>query len=176
MIAGSSAVESKVPEGVIPLLPAPKKPKMLRKTQRKKYCQIITLREGKHESARKTEIPASAKDNRIANVILSSKLRTLLEKQIDTYADSNVVVSPEELVRLANAVERTAQVSYRAHGDQPGAGEGLPPVNQSNRTSIGAVVIGGGQTGDSLGNILDQVGSAAKRAQAPIPVNEPKSR
>lgn len=152
---------------IIPQLPPPKVAKMLRRASRKKYCQIITIREGKGEFSRKFEIPASARDNRTSMVMLAAKFRKLLEDQIDTYTDTNTVLTPEELVKLAQAAERCGELSYRAHGDVLSKEKlpELPPVPvQNNQTNIGTVVMGGGQSGDSFGNLLSKVGDAAARA------------
>lgn len=148
---------------------AGKKPKMLRKIRRSKYCQIITIRDGKGDHMRRTEIPASARDNRIANIIAVSKLRKLAEDQIDNYSDQMVVVSPKELLELSQTLNNISEASYRAHGDVISKEKipELPPVpTQNNQTNIGALFIGSNQTAKSFDDALNAVGNVGKKPAA----------
>jgi hypothetical protein len=165
----------KLPEGVVPQLPSPRL-KTLRKITRKKYCAVITIREGLGDKIKRTDVPASALDNRLANVIVAAKLRGLIESQINKYAEADTLITPKELLETSQALDRCAEVSYRAHGDVLSKEKvpELAPITQktSNHNHIKNLVIGGGQTVESLGNIFDAVEQAARTPMKNVTPND----
>jgi len=150
-------------------LPAPQKPKMLRRLNRRRYVEVITIRDGVGKGARLSHVAASAKDNRLENIIVASKLRNLIEKQVDLYLDGTITgekLTPKDLLETSQALEKVTQVTYRAHGDVVDKEKPIPelpsPQNvQNNQTNIGNVILGGGQTGATMTDILSKVASAA---------------
>jgi hypothetical protein len=163
-----SSDERTLPPGAL-VLPAPKKPKMIRRASRRKYVEVITIRDGVGKGARISQVCASAKDNRLENIILASKMRNLIEKQVDLYTDgtlTGIKLAPKDLLETTQAIEKITAVTYRAHGDVIEKEKPIPelpaPSNvQNNQTNIGNLIVGGGQTAQSMSDILKKVGSAA---------------
>ncbi len=86
--------------------------------------------EVKNKDGSYTPVPVDETGNRVANQILASKMRNLIEDSIKKYKDHDTTLTPKELKELTDAAKNVAEFSgdvYRAA--EPIAPSGPTPVS-----------------------------------------------
>jgi hypothetical protein len=71
-------------------------------------------------------VPSGQVENRIANQILASQMRHLIQEHIKTFRDKEAVLTPKEIRDMAEAARSVATFS----GEVYSQGESIPPRNE----------------------------------------------
>lgn len=98
------------------------KPKPVKKTHNRLF-EALTVTDPTGEQVL---VPINKEENNIANQFMASRMRHLLHKQIDSYREKDVTLTPKELKDLTDSAKNIAEFSgevYAKSDPLPESGE-----------------------------------------------------